>query len=305
MPVLTKGAVLVTGLQGFTGRYLEAVLRKAGYGVFGLVSSVPGSHDEHQVDIRDVAAVTRAVDRVAPDYIVHLAAISFVAHGDAGEIYDVNVKGTLNLIEALRQCGRPVKKLLIASSGNIYGTAATDQPVTEDVAPQPLNHYGISKLAVEHIARLVPEHIPTLIARPFNYTGIGQADSFVVPKLVTAFRNAQKTICLGDIDVVRDISDVRWIVQVYLALIESSVINETINICSGRGVRIRNVLEELQNIAGYEMNVETDEKLLRGQDIPILVGSCKKLTHLVKIPACPTLSETLAWMYTNSIKEAY
>lgn len=302
MSALAKGAVLVTGLQGFTGRYLEAVLRETGYGVFGLVSSTPGSQDEHQVDIRDLAAVTRVVDRVAPNYIIHLAAVSFVAHGDAGEIYDVNVKGTLNLIEALRQCGRPVRKLLIASSGNIYGTAATVQPVTEDVAPQPLNHYGISKLAVEHIARLVPEHIPTLVTRPFNYTGIGQADNFVVPKLVTAFRNTQKTIRLGNIDVVRDISDVRWIAQIYLTLLESSVVNETINICSGRGVRIRNVLEELQQIAGYEINVETDEKLLRVQDIPILVGSSKKLARLVKIPACPTLSETLTWMYKNDIQ---
>lgn len=293
----SKGAVLVTGLHGFTGGYIEAVLREAGYEVFGLVSGPPRGQHEYQVDIRDMPAVASMVDAIAPDYVIHLAAVSFVEHGDAGEIYDVNVKGTLNLIEALRKSRRPLRKLLVASSGNIYGASATDKPVTEDTTPRPLNHYGISKFAAELISKLASGMIPLVIARPFNYTGIGQPDNFIVPKLVTAFQNGKRDIRLGNIDAVRDFSDVRWMVRIYLSLIESGISDEAVNICSERGVRIRDVLHELEKIAGYQMRIETDETLLRAHEVQYLVGSSRKLEKLIKIPQRPTLPETLAWMY--------
>src|SRR6476646_7158321 len=145
----SKGTVLITGLQGFTGEYLGALLREAGYRVAGIVSGAPRGPEEHQVDMRDAAGVRRVVDETAPDYVVHLAAISFVAHGDAGEIYDVNVKGTLHLVDALTAQTQPLRKFLLASSGNIYGTAAGSAPIGEETVPQPQNHYGISKCAAE------------------------------------------------------------------------------------------------------------------------------------------------------------
>src|SRR5690348_14221485 len=112
----SKGTVLVTGLQGFTGGHLGTLLTQAGYRVAGLVSGAPRNTDEHRVDMREANAVRAAVDAVAPDYAVHLAAISHVAHGDTAEIYDVNVKGTQHLVDALAAQPKPVKKLLLASS---------------------------------------------------------------------------------------------------------------------------------------------------------------------------------------------
>jgi len=293
----SRGRALVTGLRGFTGGYIASLLRKAGYEVFGLVSASPRGPHEFQVDMRNTSAVSGAVAHILPEIIIHLAAVSFVAHGDVGEIYDTNVKGVLNLVEALRKQRVPLKKLLIASSGNIYGASATTEAIDESAIPQPLNHYGISKLAAEHVARLAMDTIPTIIVRPFNYTGIGQARSFIVPKLVNAFQNGEHEIVLGNIDTVRDFSDVRWVAMVYMKLIESEISGEVLNVCSGQGVCIRDVLHKLEEIAGYQMRVKTDDKFLRARELQHLVGSPKKLEKRIKVPPRPTFTETLAWMY--------
>jgi GDP-6-deoxy-D-talose 4-dehydrogenase len=297
--------VLITGLHGFTGNYLETLLREAGYEIYGLVSGSPRGKHEYQVDMRDQSAVTDAVSDIDADYVIHLAAISFVAHGDIGEMYDTNVKGVLNLIEALKRHARPVKKLLIASSGNIYGAAADDKPVDEGTIPLPLNHYGVSKLAVEHIARLAYGKISTIIVRPFNYTGLGQSNSFVIPKIVSAFQHRKQDIYLGNIDVVRDFSDVRWVVKVYLALMESEISDETFNICSGQGIRICDLLYDLEDIAGYRIRILTDSNLLRIKDLPYLVGSPTKLESRIRVPPRIKLIDTLRWMYSEQIDNKY
>lgn len=297
MASLSSGKVLVTGLQGFTGRYIEEALRSGGYAVYGLSSGKSGNFPESQVDIRDAKAVTEQVNAIAPDYVIHLAAISFVEHGDMTEIYDVNVKGTLNLVEALKNSPKPVRKLLFASSGNIYGGAASNQSLCEDTELRPLNHYSISKITAEYLVRLGAERVPFVIARPFNYTGIGQSRNFVVPKLVEAFRRRQSEILLGNIDTVRDFSDVRWVAAVYRSLIESDLSYETVNVCSGQGVRIREILAGLASLSGHEIQVRTDELLLRAQEIQSLVGSPQKLEHMITVPRRPAFTETLAWMY--------
>jgi nucleoside-diphosphate-sugar epimerase len=289
--------VLITGLRGFTGRYLQNLLLEAGYEVAGLTEGPAQAAHEYQVDVRDGGALREAVAAVRPDYAVHLAAISFVAHRDVGELYDVNIRGTLNLVEALCMLSRPLRKLLFASSGNVYGAAAGAAPIDEDVAPQPLNHYGVSKLAAEQVVRLAADVLPSVITRTFNYTGVGQAGNFIVPKLVTAFRNREPRLNLGNIDTIRDFSDVRWIAQTYLALLESDY-RGTVNVCSGRGVCVRDILEALQRLAGYQLQVDTDTSLLRNNEIPALIGSTRKLQNLVPPAPCPALAETLEWMYT-------
>ena len=289
----SKGTVLVTGLQGFTGEHLGTLLTQAGYRVAGLVSGPPRNPDEHRVDMRDPKAVRAAVDAVQPDYAVHLAAISHVAHGDTAEIYAVNVQGTEHLVQALLAQPKPVKKLLLASSGNLYGDAG-GQPIGEDTPVKPQNDYGISKQQAEEVVR--QGRLPAVIARPFNYTGVGQNPSFVIPKLVAAFRRGERRLKLGDIDTVRDFSDVRWMVQAYLGLLQADFTG-TVNVCSGRGARIRDVLAALEGLAGWRMEVETDPALLRGNEIRHLVGSPARLEGLVQLPPRPALAETLEWMY--------
>ena len=175
---------LVTGLGGFTGRYLASELEAAGYRVFGTAhGNDPLGPDMFAVDLGNREDLHRVVAEVRPDVVAHLAAISFVAHGDVEAIYRVNVVGTRNLLEVLAGLDKRPMAVLLASSANIYGNAAVEV-IDELVAPSPANDYAVSKLAMEFMARLWLERLPVVIARPFNYTGVGQSESFLLPKIV-------------------------------------------------------------------------------------------------------------------------
>ncbi|HEV8692738.1 MAG TPA: NAD-dependent epimerase/dehydratase family protein, partial [Lysobacter sp.] len=143
--------VLITGITGFTGRYVAAELADAGYEIVGLTHSGDEAGDNvHAVDLCDRDALLSLVSGMQLDAVVHLAAISFVAHGDADAIYRVNVVGTRNLLEALDRAGTTPRVVVLASSANIYGNA-TVEPITEDTPPAPANDYAVSKLAMEYM----------------------------------------------------------------------------------------------------------------------------------------------------------
>lgn len=149
--------LLVTGATGFTGRHLIQAARKKGYRCVAIAQEagevIQNADDTIIADLIDPAALELAIQKSQPDYIVHLAAISFVAHGNASEIYQVNQLGTINLLETIRSHTNSLKKVLIASSANIYGNSL-ELPITEATPPAPINHYGMSKYAMEMAARL-------------------------------------------------------------------------------------------------------------------------------------------------------
>ena len=156
---------LVTGSQGFTGSYVSAELRTAGYEVVG-VSHEPGE-SAVVADLRDREALSRTIAQIQPDVVVHLAAIAFVAHGDVDEIYRTNIVGTRNLLDALATCQHQPRSILLASSANIYGNSDVEL-LTEDVAPAPAKDYAVSKLAMEYMASLWRDRLPIIMTRPFN-----------------------------------------------------------------------------------------------------------------------------------------
>ena len=195
---------LVTGLGGFTGRYLAPLLEAQGYRVVGIEALAQGCPYELRVcDLLDRRGMQTIVDEINPTVVVHLAAISFVAHGDADAIYRTNVVGTRNLLEVLAGCGKPPRSVLLASSANIYGNTRVD-PITEASPPEPANDYAVSKLAMEYVARLYTDRLPITVVRPFNYTGVGQSPNFLLPKIVDHFRRGEPVIELGNLDVARD-----------------------------------------------------------------------------------------------------
>lgn len=290
---------LVTGLGGFTGYYLAATLKAAGYEVFGTAhGNEPAGLGVFQVDLCDRAALQRLVLEVRPDVVAHLAAISFVAHGDAEAIYRVNVVGTRNLLEALVGCEHQPKAVLLASSANIYGNAAVEM-INESVLPCPANDYAVSKLAMEYMARLWMGRLPIVITRPFNYTGVGQAPQFLLPKIVGHFKRGERVIELGNIDVERDFSDVRMVAQAYSRLLECAPVGDVFNVCSGVACSLKDVLAMMAEIAGYEIEVRVNPDFVRANDVKRLQGDASKLQRVIGSLESISLMETLRWMYTE------
>lgn len=290
----SRGRVLITGVNGFTGVYAKRELLAAGYEVIGSVVGSAGP-DEVALDITSLDNCRQVMASVRPDYLMHLAAISFVQHADVEAFYRVNVIGTLNLLQAIADEGIKPRRVLIASSANTYGNT-TSGIITESEPQRPVNHYAVSKLAMEHMVRTWGERLPIVMTRPFNYTGVGQSPNFLVPKIVSHFKSRAPTIELGNIDVERDFSDVRMVARVYRALLECDSAGQTVNVCSGRAYALRDIIGMMQDIAGYEIEVQVNPAFVRQSDVKTLIGSGEKLHALIGDPGVIPLAETLRWM---------
>jgi nucleoside-diphosphate-sugar epimerase len=287
---------LITGLRGFTGYYVARELEAAGYRVFGTV--MPGNDtgaDVLAVDLCDRTAVGVMVEQVQPDVVVHLAGIAFVGHSNVEQIYRVNVVGTRNLLEALAGVRHKASCVLLASSANIYGNASVPV-ITEDVAPAPANDYAVSKLAMEYMARLWMDKLPIVIVRPFNYTGLGQSDNFLLPKIVSHFRRGERHIELGNLAIARDFSDVRMVASSYRKLLAAAPSGEAFNICSGRSNSLADVIDLCAGLAGYRIEVQVNSAFVRANDVLTLSGSNEKLSRVIGPLDPPALIDTLRWM---------
>jgi nucleoside-diphosphate-sugar epimerase len=293
---------LVTGLAGFTGRYVEQELRAAGYQVFG--TTTPGhaaGEGMYAVDLTDRAGLAAMVAEVRPHVVVHLAAIAFVGHADVEQIYRVNVAGTRNLLEALAALPQDQKPsaVLLASSANIYGNTDVEV-IHEDVPAAPANDYAVSKLAMEYMARLWRDKLPLIVVRPFNYTGVGQHENFLLPKIVGHFRRQAADIELGNLAVWRDFSDVRMVAQSYRRLLAApAAVGLTFNISSGHAYSLGEALDMMADIAGYRINVHVNPAFVRANEVVRLVGDNRRLAAVIGADAVvpPPLADTLRWMY--------
>ena len=293
--------ILITGADGFTGRYLAIELERAGHEVHGLVRNqvsggVAGASALHVADLSDAAGLAAALREVQPDKVVHLAAIAFVAHGHVEAIYRTNLVGTRNLLEALAQSKASPNAVLLASSANVYGNSVGGV-LDETTQPAPANDYAVSKLAMEYAARLYADRLPLIMARPFNYTGVGQEESFLIPKIVSHVRRRAPSITLGNLDVARDFSDVRNVVQLYRRLLESpAAVGQTFNVCSGKAWSLNDVLAMVREISGHDFEVRVNPAFVRQNEVKTLVGSRAKLDSVVgEVPEI-LLRDTLRWM---------
>lgn len=288
---------LITGLRGFTGHYLAQELTAAGYRVFGTaLRGEAGGPDIFTVDMCDRDAVINLIEQVQPDVVAHLAGIAFVAHANVDLIYRVNIVGTRNLLEALAAGQHRPSAVLLASSANIYGNAGV-AVIDETVPPAPANDYAVSKLAMENMARLWTDKLPIIIARPFNYTGVGQTDNFLLPKIVAHFRKSAREIELGNLAIARDFSDVRMVATSYRRLLSVAPAGQTFNVCTGQAHSLASVIGVMSAIAGYDIDVRVNPAFVRANDVLTLVGSNAKLASVIGDVAPTPLADTLRWMY--------
>jgi GDP-4-dehydro-6-deoxy-D-mannose reductase len=286
---------LITGVNGFVGRHLSRALLARGADVHG-TAFAPGDDPlagtglegvtVHSVDVRIQREVDAVVAAVQPDGVFHLAGVAFVPDAQANPTlaFDINAIGTIRVLAAVHyNC--PAARVVSIGSSEVYGLIdERDLPVDESVALRPLSPYAASKAAADLAAFQWAEGIGVDVvrARPFNHTGPGQRTVFVCPDFATQLARIERgevepRIAVGDLDVVRDFSDVRDVVDGYIALLERGAKGEAYNICSGVGRTIRQVLDDLIELSGVEVEVTVDPAKLRPRRVPAFVGSAAKL----------------------------
>lgn len=275
---------LVTGIEGFTGRFVQAELEANGHTVVGLSS-----------DLTDAAAVANEVSKLQPEAVIHLAGLAFVGEDNANAFYEVNLIGTRNLLDSLSKHAPNLSSVLIISSANIYGNS-TGGVLDESVTPNPSNDYAVSKLAMEYMARLWSDKLPICIVRPFNYTGVGQDGRFLIPKIVRHFRDKEPVIELGNLDVWREFGDVRTVAAIYRMLIENCSKGETLNVCTGQTYSLKEVITLCEKLTGHKIKVQVNPEFVRENEVRELKGDNSRLLKLVEKFNVYTFEETLSWM---------
>lgn len=286
--------VLVTGAAGFVGRHLIAELQAHGHHVLTTdVGPGAGLPEYRAAELGDRQALAELVRTARPDACVHLAAISFVPDGDRdpSRLLSVNVAGTLNLLDAFR-AEAPRARLLFVSTAQVYGPApsiaAANVPVPENAPSYPLTLYAVSKVACERavFAYGATYGLDVMVARPANHTGPGQSPRFVAAAFARQVREiadgASSELRVGNLDAVRDFTDVRDVVRAYRLILERGVSGLPYNISSNTHVRIGELLDRLQALGGTRAPVVVDPSLVRPADASIRLDVTR-------------LRETAAW----------
>lgn len=242
--------------------------------------------DVPRVDLSQPGGLDGFLADGPPDAVIHLAGQTFVPQSfrDPAGTLQVNLLGTLNLLESLKRSGFS-GAFLFVSSGDVYGQVAEEQlPITEQLLPRPRNPYGVSKVAAELLCQQWSFNEPwrMMVARPFNHVGAGQKADFVLPAVARQLARIRRGwqdayIEVGDIDVTRDFLDVRDVISAYFALLEQGQSGEVYNVCSGREYRVRDLIDQLAKLAGVELEIRQDPQRLRRAEQRRVCGSSAKL----------------------------
>jgi GDP-4-dehydro-6-deoxy-D-mannose reductase len=281
----------------------------AGAEVFGIVkphgtaqASPPGRVAVIEADLEDAAAVEAALDLVHPDRIVHLAAQSSPqdSWNDPAGTIRTNVLGLLNLLEAVRKRALSPRILVVGSAEEYGRVDARELPVGEDTPLRPATPYAVSKVSQGYLALqyALAFQMGIIRTRTFHHTGPGRGEAFAESSFARQIAEIEAgrrpaVIAVGNLEAVRDFSDVRDVVRAYWALLDHGNAGEVYNVCSGKGIRLRDLLRELIEAAGVDVELRVDSDRLRPSDIPALVGDPTRLRDATGWAPRVPLSETL------------
>jgi GDP-4-dehydro-6-deoxy-D-mannose reductase len=293
--------ILVTGAGGFVGRWMVKDLDAAGHDV---MAAPPRT----ELDIGDAAGIRALLDRARPDAVIHLAGLAYGpdATRDPAEAERVNASGTALLMEGLAASGLGAH-VMVAGSSEVYGVPdPAELPLTESSPVGPVSAYGRSKLAQEEVALSAGGRtgLRVVVTRSFNHTGPGQRPEFVASalarRILAARTEGRREISVGNVDVRRDIGDVRDVVRAYRLIVEglrSGTVapGSVLNVATGRSVAIREMIDLLSDIVGVPIAPRVDPDLVRANDAPEIVGDASRLRALTgwepRIPLRQTLTD--------------
>jgi nucleoside-diphosphate-sugar epimerase len=272
--------ILITGASGFVGRYILNYYKKTKCEAIGTTS---GADSENLIvcDIADYRQVSDVIFRTMPDTIIHCAALSSVMLGEPSDYYITNVIGTENILRSLKSSVNKKVRFIFISTAGVYGNQPVDC-LHENLCPMPVHHYGMSKFCAERVVMNFEDVVDYTIVRPFNIIGKGQHSEFIVPKLANAFMSRQEYVELGNIDVYRDYMDVESACEAITKLEMAKIsFGETVNLCTGRATSLRQLIEEFEKISGHSMEIRTNNKFVRNNEVWKLIGSADKLNKLL------------------------
>ncbi len=305
--------MLITGATGFVGGWLAEELDRAypqaqfwgtahGTAVSG---ELPSALRLLPCDLTDADATARVVEAARPDRVFHLAGWAAGAGGDAARIRQANVTATVQLLRALEGAGRPCR-VLLASTGYVYGATRPGRPAREDDPLHPVGDYAESKAAMERAAQpFAGGGLSLVAARALNHTGPRQGPDFVVPAFARQIARIERgleppVVRVGNLEATRDFLHVRDVVRAYRLLLETDEAPwHVVNVASGAGVTIQAVLDQLLALARAELSVERDPQRMRPSDLPECVSDPARLTALTgwrpETSLQDLLAETLDW----------
>ncbi len=302
---------LITGIAGFAGSHLAKELLDSGYQVYGTRLKGEGKEKLRgfikalsisELDLRDAQAVRRYVRRIKPEIVFHLAAVSSIglSFREPRMTLEVNLLGTVNLLEALRSVDN-LKKALMVSSSDVYGPVKpSDLPIRETAPMLPVTPYGVSKAAADMAGYQYFRSygMPIIRVRAFNHTGPRQSTGFAVPDfcrqvaLIEAGRS-EPVLSVGNLDAERDISDVRDVVRGYRLIAEKGRDGDVYNLCSGRSYKIKDILHRILGISTEVIKLERNPELMRPSEVPRLVGDLSKARRVIGYKPTYRLMDTL------------
>ncbi len=308
--------ILITGISGFAGSHLaDYFLAQNKHEVFGTIKWRSKRenilHIEDRInliecDITDAFAVKSALEQSRPDQIFHLAAQSYVPfswHVPKGTL-ETNIIGELNLFEGVREL-KLDPMIHIAGSSEEYGLVHPDEvPITEDNPLRPLSPYAVSKVAQDFLGYQYSKSYGMRIVRTraFNHTGPRRGEVFVTStfarQLIQIERGKMEPIMrVGNLNAVRDFSDVRDVVRAYAFALEKGTPGDVYNIASGKGIKIGDLLDRLVALTNVQIKIEQDPARLRPSDVELLIGSAEKFNKATgwktEIPFDTTLKDLM------------
>lgn len=288
--------VLITGAGGFAGSHLLELILESGlykpyvttYENSDFLTKLLPTEQIFQGDLTDYQFTEKLIIQSKPDYIFHLAALSIVENSveKAQLVLTSNLVLQYNLLEAVKNHA-PHARFIAVCSANEYGKVEDSEvPISEDAPLRPLNPYAVSKISQEYLS--LQYHysygLDVVILRPFNHTGERQIDSFVIPSLAKQIAQIelgrQDSLTIGNLEAVRDFTDVKDMVKAYLLAAEKGVAGEVYNIGSGTGYTVQEILDMLIKLSSKEINIVQDDAKMRPSDVPTLIADNAKFSNL-------------------------
>lgn len=297
--------VMVTGAAGFVGGHALTDLRRAGHTVVATVAPgqptrLPGADAVAAIDLLDEDGLARFVAEHQPDAALHLAGIAFVptAWDHPQDTIQINVVGTINLLEAFRK-GAPKARVLAVTSAQVYGHQPRPKPITEDDPPATDNLYAVSKWTADVVTLMFAKRhgMHTMTARPCNHIGPGQSENFVVSaftrQLIAIAAGKQPNVMqVGNLASHREFTDVRDTVRAYRLILEQGRAGHAYNVATGELTTIQALFDQLCAIVGVQPELTIDPKLYRPTDTQPLIDTSRIREHTGWRPEIP-IGQTL------------